>query len=54
MNHTPLTKDIKLKLLESAELGIEHVSKSVDVIRSLIKKVKFITNFTTKNEFSIE
>jgi hypothetical protein len=54
MKHTPMTKETKSKLIESAELGIEHVSKSVDEVRNFIKKVKLMTDFITENEFSIE
>lgn len=54
MKHSPMTNETKSKLLESTELGIEHVSKSVDEVRSLIKKVKLLTNLMTENEVSIK
>lgn len=54
MKHTDMTRDTKSNLLESAELGIEHVSKSVDGIRNLLNKVQLITNLMTENEFSSE
>jgi hypothetical protein len=52
MKHKPMTKETELKLLESAELGIEYVSKSVDEVRDFIKKVKLMTNFIEENELS--
>lgn len=49
-----MTEATKSKLLESVELGIEHVSKSVDEVRSFIKKVNLMTDFMTESEFNIE
>jgi hypothetical protein len=54
MEHKPMTKETESKLLESAELGIEFVSKSVDEVRNFIKKVKLMTNFMAENELSTE
>ncbi|MDO8886924.1 hypothetical protein [Candidatus Oleimmundimicrobium sp.] len=49
-----MTEETKLKLLESTELGIEHASKSVDEVRSFIKKVKLMTKFMADSEFNVE
>jgi len=54
MKHIPMTEETKSKLIESTELGIEHVSKSVDEVRSFIKKVKLMTDFIAESEFNIE
>lgn len=54
MKHIPMTEETKSKLLDSAELGIEHVSKSVDEVRCFIKEVKLITDFIAESEFNIE
>lgn len=54
MINQPMTKETEAKLLESIELGIEYVSKSVDKARDLIKNAKLLTTLMTENKLSIE
>lgn len=54
MKNRPMTKETESKLIESTELAIEFVAKSVGEVRSFIKKVKLMTGFMEEHNISSE
>lgn len=49
-----MTKETKTKLIDSTELALDYVAKSVDEVRSFIKKVELMTSFMKEHDIDPE
>jgi len=54
MRNIPMTKETKTKLIDSTELALDYVAKSVDEVRSFIKKVELMTSFMKEHDIDPE
>ena len=54
MRNISMTKETKTKLIDSTELALDYVAKSVDEVRSFIKKVELMTSFMKEHDIDPE